>query len=443
MKIFFAIPSYSGLLDENDKPRCPAFMLSLVQTFELCEKAGHEVVPLEQSLLMGSCYIQAARNELVKAFRESGADILFFLDDDLSWNPADVLRLIEMPDEIVCGAYRYKTDREDYPIVIYTRSDGRAKTREDGCISACQVPTGFLRIKRSAIEKLCGHYPERRYARTQEGAVIEGLVDLFPQGLEAGQWIGDDYAFCRLWLRACGRRKDDPKNEIWLVPDLNLSHWGRGQEFAGNYHRYLLRQPGGRDAKPFKLDKAEKILGWLSLQEAEWLAEQAQKHSRIVELGCCYGRSTRAMADNTQGTILAIDNWNGPIEEKRDLGDIYAHFCENLHDHIESGRVVPMTANHAALENTALMFPGGETRPDMVFVDGDHGYASVLRDIRIWAARIETGGLLCGHDYNWKEVNRAVKEALPEAQQVPGTALWFWQVKEKSSVGIPEKAVAS
>jgi len=35
--------------------------------------------------------------------------------------------------------------------------------------------------------------------------------------------------------------------------------------------------------------------------------------------------------------------------------------------------------------------------PDMIFIDGDHKYASILRDVR-WAQQIMPHGLLCGHD---------------------------------------------
>jgi predicted deacylase len=34
--------------------------------------------------------------------------------------------------------------------------------------------------------------------------------------------------------------------EIWVVPDINLNHWNsEGRCWAGNYHNYLRRQPGG------------------------------------------------------------------------------------------------------------------------------------------------------------------------------------------------------
>lgn len=425
MKIFFAVPSYAGLMDAQGKPRCPQFMLSLVQTIELCEKRGYEVVPMEKSLLMGCAYLQVARNELVKAFMETDADIFFFVDDDVSWSPEDALRMIEMEDEFVAGIYPYKTEREDYPVVIFVEEDGRPRVREDGCIYGCQVPTGFMRLKRSVLESMCKGYKERSYFKNCDGSRLDGFIDLFPQGLEAGQWIGEDYAFCRLWLRAGLHRKEDKKNEIIVVPDVNLSHWSGEKEFKGNYHRFLMRQPGGKNAKPFKLDAAAKIKGWLSLQEAEQLAEWASTQNTIIELGSFFGKSTRAMADNTEGTVFAVDNWKGPRDsglEPEILATAYSEFRKNLHDHIDTGKVITVTCNHEDFDWELFIDSG----VDMVFIDGDHSKEAVQRDVQNALSVIRPGGLICGHDFDWRQVRDGLREILPEAQHVQGTSLWFY-----------------
>lgn len=51
---------------------------------------------------------------------------------------------------------------------------------------------------------------------------------------------------------------------------------------------------------------------------------------------------------------------------------------------------------------------------DFVFIDGDHSYVSVTKDICAWLPKLKDGGLLCGHDYGnpdylfGDEVKRAV-----------------------------------
>src|SRR5579864_3315474 len=95
------------------------------------------------------------------------------------------------------------------------------------------------------------------------------------------------------------------------------------------------------------ISRALTVNGWMSPPELEWLAEQAQKHRHIVEVGSWLGRSTRAMADNTTGLIFAVDTWKGTIADenfpKEPYEDyFYKEFTKNLGDHIWNGTVTAM-----------------------------------------------------------------------------------------------------
>lgn len=40
------------------------------------------------------------------------------------------------------------------------------------------------------------------------------------------------------------------KLDLWLVPDLDITHHGSdGSIYPGNYHGFLMRQPGGSEAQ--------------------------------------------------------------------------------------------------------------------------------------------------------------------------------------------------
>ncbi len=56
--------------------------------------------------------------------------------------------------------------------------------------------------------------------------------------------------------------------------------------------------------------------GWMKPSDLEWLAEKASTFQTIVEVGSWMGRSTMAMADDTEGfgAILAVDTWRGSEE---------------------------------------------------------------------------------------------------------------------------------
>jgi len=66
------------------------------------------------------------------------------------------------------------------------------------------------------------------------------------------------------------------------------------------------------------IQKALAIQGWMSEPELTWLAEQAQQSQVIVEVGSHVGRSIRALADNTQETLIAVgDLSQGTLRDSR------------------------------------------------------------------------------------------------------------------------------
>jgi glycosyltransferase involved in cell wall biosynthesis len=165
---------------------------------------------------------------------DAGADVIVFIDHDLSWKPQDMLKLIETEGEVIAGLYRFKKDNEEYMGVLDdTRvGDGKQEVRGDGCIKATRIPAGFMKITADAVNKFMTHYPDLCY-----GQKFNLSVDLFNHGAHKGKWWGEDYAFSRNWT--------DMGGEIWIVPDLDLNHHSTEKEFRGNFHQFLLAQPGG------------------------------------------------------------------------------------------------------------------------------------------------------------------------------------------------------
>jgi len=110
--------------------------------------------------------------------------------------------------------------------------DGKPITREsDGAIKADRVPAGFLRITRQVVRRFMRHYPDLVYGDPECPS-----IDLFNHGAHKGVWWGEDYAFCRRY-RETGR-------DIWLVPDLNITHHSESEAFPGNLQRWLDENGG-------------------------------------------------------------------------------------------------------------------------------------------------------------------------------------------------------
>ena len=49
---------------------------------------------------------------------------------------------------------------------------------------------------------------------------------------------------------------------------------------------------------------------------------------------------------------------------------------------------------------------------DLIFIDADHSYESVKKDIEKYSPKLKVGGLLTGHDIDYPGVNRAVTEVI-------------------------------
>ncbi|MBI2625271.1 MAG: class I SAM-dependent methyltransferase [Candidatus Nealsonbacteria bacterium] len=58
---------------------------------------------------------------------------------------------------------------------------------------------------------------------------------------------------------------------------------------------------------------------------------------------------------------------------------------------------------------------------DLVFIDADHSYEEVKKDIEFWLPKIRKGGVLTGHDYDYPrhpDVKKAVDEVLGRVDTV-------------------------
>lgn len=208
----------------------PQTIEALKASVPLLDAAGwaHELVHE-----IGCPYISAARATMLRKALDAKATIIVFIDHDVSWAPQDLLTLIETKGDVAMGTYRFKKDDEEY---MGCHTAGEYPTvREDGCIKMAWGPAGFLKVTRSAVNRIMQVYPELIY-----GEPCNPGVDLFQHGAHKGEWWGEDAAFGRRWTE-CG-------GEIWLIPTLKITHHTTEKAFPGNYHEYLLRQPGGSES---------------------------------------------------------------------------------------------------------------------------------------------------------------------------------------------------
>ena len=62
---------------------------------------------------------------------------------------------------------------------------------------------------------------------------------------------------------------------------------------------------------------------------------------------------------------------------------------------------------------------------DYVYIDGDHAYKSVKRDIELWYPKVKKGGILGGHDVGMPSVGKAVTEFIHDNNIINGGSLYI------------------
>jgi len=68
---------------------------------------------------------------------------------------------------------------------------------------------------------------------------------------------------------------------------------------------------------------------------------------------------------------------------------------------------------------------------DLVFIDGNHAYKFVKQDIELWKPKVKSGGILAGHDLDWKDapgVRQAVEEKFGNTWNLGPDMVWWIRV---------------
>ncbi len=204
---------------------------SIRDSVPLIEAAGwnHRIV-----YEIGSPYISCARSVMLRKALDAMATHIVFIDHDISWQPQDLLDLIEADGDVVSGNYRFKIDEVEFMGTLQPDINGYPQVRADGAVKGFMIPAGFLKITRIGVSRFIMAYPELTY-----GDKCNPCIDLFNHGAFEGMWYGEDYAFSRRWR--------DLGGEIYILPHLNLVHHNPDKSFGGTFHDYLCRQPGGSE----------------------------------------------------------------------------------------------------------------------------------------------------------------------------------------------------
>lgn len=211
--VVFATPSLSHAVSLE-------FFTSYLRTIEMLRTAGISYSCIQ----LGGCqFIAKARNMLLTQFLGfPDATDLFFVDDDIGWDPEAVVRMLNRSEDIIAGVYPKRGDPLHFPVELnYT---DHKLTANNGLFLALHAPLGFMRIKRRAVEQIV--LEEKSWAEDNGDGTISDYFDVFQTGMGAdGKWWGEDFAFCQK-VATMGIA-------VWVDPDIIFTHAGRNTWTAG------------------------------------------------------------------------------------------------------------------------------------------------------------------------------------------------------------------
>lgn len=235
--LFLATPCYGGQAHIH-------YMRSVLDLQAACAARG---VGLEVELGGGDALITRARAAMAAKFLASGASHLLFVDADIGFRPDDVFRLLEADRDLVGGVYPIK--RVDWEkarqaalaglrdiqaasvgyVVRFTPSPTNSvEIDDDGFGPVAYLGTGFMLIRRRVVEAVAEAHPELT-ARLGDVAGADGgrAVMIFEPFVEpeTGQYLSEDYAFCRRWR--------DLGGEVFADFRTRLTHVGHAA-YAGS-----------------------------------------------------------------------------------------------------------------------------------------------------------------------------------------------------------------
>lgn len=228
--LYLAVPCYGGNLNLY-------FVQSMLALQDACRTAG---IGLHIDLMGGDALITRARSRLAAQFLAfEQATHLLFIDADIGFAPKNVFRLLEADKDMIAAvcplkridwekaraaAHKGVADLQAVSIgyvVRFLPNTGNNVNVEDGFAEVAYAGTGFLMIKRAAMQKVCDAHPELR-ARMGDMADILApeAVMVFDTMVEpgTGQYLSEDYAFCRRWR--------DLGGQIWADFEARLTHVG-------------------------------------------------------------------------------------------------------------------------------------------------------------------------------------------------------------------------
>lgn len=257
--IYILTPCYGSVCYVN-------YVYSLMMTLEVFRQ--YKITANVEFCKSDSLVTRARNNLVAKAMNDPNMTHILFIDNDISWEPFDVLKLLLHDKNIVGGIYplknyhwnkllenngesvknmiekKNKSQLSDfindenmiqYNLLNYNINYKSNEIKiEKNLTEVKHIPTGFMLLKRSVIEKMQEAYPSTKYTDDVHFLTEEEnkyCYALFDCGVEDEHYFSEDWMFCHRWSKMGGK--------LWIDISINLTHTGI-EDYKGSLLSSLL-----------------------------------------------------------------------------------------------------------------------------------------------------------------------------------------------------------
>lgn len=182
MKVAIATPCYSGRVSVS-------YTDSLLGTLAFAP-ANAQPVWVKH---VGCPYLALAYSIVAARAMAHGADKIFFVDDDIGWQPEDFWRIAGMDMPLVTGVYPLHPRYIELDKTLASQAIMSIRMDDDGSVFGAGL--GFVCVSREVFETLKGSVRKFRRGGLTE-AENEELYDYFSPADEHDVWCGEDFSFC-------------------------------------------------------------------------------------------------------------------------------------------------------------------------------------------------------------------------------------------------------
>ena len=147
-------------------------------------------------------------------------------------------------------------------------------------------------------------------------------------------------------------------------------------------------------------------------------------YKRMIEIGAYMGESTFLFG--CSGIFKEI-NTIEPHKGKEEFNDMFEYTWDDVKLEFEKNtRHFNNIIHHKDFSyNISNQFQ--DNQYDFVYIDADHTYESVKKDLELYLPKVKNGGIIGGHDYtdNWVEVRQAVDEVFGSPDRKYDDGSWI------------------